>query len=268
MRRAWVKRDFVTTSLWKECYNFLLPFCYKCVTFCYHWCCSLPDDEVQKEKAVGLDCFQNRSRQSLTLRPSFRKTLLLLPHTWDCAKHFSWYLCSVSLWKELLNLEGRNVWAKFGSLGNLQIWLDLKLDEVAPNGVFARKTDVRKWEWAQILLYFCCLNFCVLKVMMLSFTWSCFLCVIGIWLLQVRWSKHGTLLWPLWRLVKSVGLHVNQNMPMVQLAALQRYLLMLHWFLRWEMVTKTVCLKKMCDAISFQNRIVTFSKENNMVSFG
>lgn len=108
---------------------------------------------------------------------------------------------------------------------------------------------------------FLLLSFCVLKVIMLGFTWSCFLCVIGIWLVQVRWSKHGTLLLPLWRLVKSVGLHVNQNMPMAQLAAPQRYLPMLHWFLRWEMVTKTVCLKKMCDAISFQNRIVMFSKK-------
>lgn len=47
------------------------------VTFSYHFCWSLPTDKVQREKAVVLCCFQNTSNQSLALRPSAPKSLLL-----------------------------------------------------------------------------------------------------------------------------------------------------------------------------------------------
>lgn len=158
IRKAWV-REAILLQIFFPLKGLLLlssPFLLQIfVTFSCHWCCSLPADKVQTEKAVGLDCFQNRSRQSLTLRPSSRKSLLLLPHAWDCAMNFSWCLCSVILWKEL-HLEWRNAWAKFGSLGNFRIWLGLKLMYMSETehkffSIFAALAFVyQKWWWCSV----------------------------------------------------------------------------------------------------------------------
>lgn len=190
------------------------------------------------------------------LRPSSRKSLLLLPGTWDCAKHFSPCLCSVILRKGLLHLEWRNVCAKFGSLGNSSIWLVLKL-------IYINESEHK---------FFCisaALAFVYLK-------WWCSVLsehAFHVWLAFgfYRWGDqsmghccgHYEDWWNLSNYVQArICLRLSRQ-PSKDTS--QCYT---DFWGKWEMVIKTVCLKKYVMQCPFKTGLLGFFEEDNMVSFG
>lgn len=137
-RSAWVISFCYFGVRRDTCSAFLPLSVYKHTTFSYHLCWSLPTDKVQREEAI-VDCFQNTSRQSLTLWPFFLRSITTCSYLRLCQVPQVWSVSRLPMFSTGKEVKGeesilnKKKLANFGCPSNFVTWLQLKLVHISQN---------------------------------------------------------------------------------------------------------------------------------------